>query len=496
MNLAVILNSIPEYIREQYPKFVDLINLYYSWLNENTDCANNKDFLENLEIFSDSVFLDNYLTDLGFYYKRDYKISKKLLITLLRDFYLNKGNAKSFEFVFKVFFGSDVTIEYPRDKVFTLSNATYSNEGFMFIRVNQDTINSAALQGLKVDISQYQSVIVKGLISGVTTQIEKIDELTKNNQIYLKLQISNIPIEQFNTFEAVNIVSDNWAISGILVNVSVLELVDKGKNFAVNDKLVFTTELSKDSDIRIKAVSKGSISKFNITYGGTNYVVGDKIRLSGESYGCLGQVAKVSSNGTIEGIKLWSGGYNLVTLPVDVYGLNGYQRAVTIDSTTGSGAILACESNDIGQILAWEIHEPHFDFNPTTQIKNLRTNEIINNFRIKDANIFINPKTFKNRKGFLGENSTLTDSLVFQQYAYSLKSNVSAYFYNDIVDDLLHPIGYIRLDILRLTDDNILTPCLSTETDNAILRLFENPPECIDTHPITLKNITNFIVGL
>lgn len=472
MNTAIILNHLPGYIKTYYPNFVNLIMLYYQWLSTKTECANNDKFLNNLEIFGKSEFLDLYLKDLGFGYNHKFNVSKQLLITLLKEFYLNKGNIKSFDFIFKILFNTEVSIEYPRDKMFSLSGANYSDESFMFIRVDSNTINSPELRQLKVDISTYESVILKGVISGATVQIESLDELTKNGKFYLKVRIDNTFKTPFNTFETINIQSINSVITGTLCNVSKLELKHCGLNFKVSDKLFFNTELSSESDITITAVQKGTISRFNVVQSGSGYVIGDKVSLTNyPDSGCLGTVSKISPTGGILGIKLWSGGYGYSELPMDVYPF----RAVTIQSVGGSGAVISCESTDIGKILAWQITQPHFDFSLNTQVKNVRMNTVIDNFEVVDANVFTSPKTFKNRKGFLGENSVLTDSLYYQQYSYALKSNVSKFFYKDIVDELLHPIGYIRLDILQLTDLGIISNEI-VDAEDAIIRGFGVAP--------------------
>lgn len=56
-------------------------------------------------------------------------------------------------------------------------------------------------------------------------------------------------------------------------------------------------------------------------------------------------------------------------------------------------------------------------------------------------------KDWIDEKGFLGVNSTLIDSNKYQQFSYQIETQEDPDTYLNVVDDLLHPVGYMRFTV-------------------------------------------------
>ena len=67
----------------------------------------------------------------------------------IKNFYENRGNENSFEFLFRMIFEKDIEIEYPIDKVSVVSDSNWRNENF-YIRVLSDVVDAEKLVGRKI----------------------------------------------------------------------------------------------------------------------------------------------------------------------------------------------------------------------------------------------------------------------------------------------------------------------------------------------------------
>lgn len=88
-------------------------------------------------------------------------------------------------------------------------------------------------------------------------------------------------------------------------------------------------------------------------------------------------------------------------------------------------------------------------------------------FKVGETTIFTS-HTYKDRRGVLGENSVLIDSDQYQQFSYDLVTALSSGVHRQIVDELLHPVGYIRTDVLKVDKDETLI--VDTEIESNVKR--------------------------
>lgn len=63
---------------------------------------------------------------------------------------------------------------------------------------------------------------------------------------------------------------------------------------------------------------------------------------------------------------------------------------------------------------------------------------------------------WEDNKGFLEEKCTLLDSDKYQQFSYEIISSIDPARYQDVVSDLLHPVGYIRSAIVEIEDSALM----------------------------------------
>lgn len=266
-------DNIPSYIKEEYPKFHQMVVDYFKWLE--TD----RNFLQLLVDFKDNFDVDNQIKpyinfikkELGWYYETPLKVDDRTLIKILREFYLSRGNVKSFETLFRLLFNEKVKITYPRDRLLKLSDNNYVIEHRILTSANN--INNANFKALQNE--EILSVSIAGQKSGVVLVVDKIIPIILNKSNYLIIIVSET-LNDFIPFEQVKLFSEGIEpVFEIVYSATKLEILDRGYGYKAGeeieiiDTLVPGTQFYKGGPhvpgkIIIKKVSSGGIDKIGI----------------------------------------------------------------------------------------------------------------------------------------------------------------------------------------------------------------------------------------
>lgn len=455
-NYPIIVEQFPAFIKTEFRNFNAFLNHYFQWLEENYLDEINL-FRKRLETNSEEEgYIQKILGELGFNFEKNYGISRSLLIHFLKEFYSIRGTEESFRFLFRLLFNQDCSIRYPRERLFSCSNAIYSNEFYIFVKITNETRHSEKYTLVRESINSFGNVRVKGKLSGTEYFIENISELLIGNEFYIKIQINANELE-FQILEAVECHNDVASFFGNIVNISNFEIKNSGILYRSGDKI--TIESNSRGNVEVESTSRGDIKSIKIINPGANYLVGDLVKSEKTESGSdfTGMVSEITDAGGIKAIRILSPGYQFERLP-----------EIFVISDTGTDAIIEGETDNIGNILKIKVSEPYFDFNSTSPIQidsEFGRGAELNFFPVA---IFSSQKSHKNSIGFLEHNGIITDSFYFQQFSYELVSNTSAIHFDDLLNSFIHPSGFVRLNILSVEDSGdlpLLKNPLEIETD-------------------------------
>jgi hypothetical protein len=140
---SLLINSqVPEFIREEYPQFISFLEAYYEFL-ENEQFTNGiskqNDLttkLKELKYVSDidvslSRFEEQFYNQFLSLLPKDLAVDKAFLIKNILPLYQSKGTEKSFEFLFRLLFGQEITLNYPREQILRTSDGRWSVENIL-----------------------------------------------------------------------------------------------------------------------------------------------------------------------------------------------------------------------------------------------------------------------------------------------------------------------------------------------------------------------------
>jgi len=431
----LLSDNLPGFVKTDYPVFHRFIDLFYKWLETDTNAVR---LLLDYEynVTSNNMvdgFIDAMLDEVAFDIRQDLTIPKSTLMLLIREFYLTRGSANSFDLFYRLLYNERASVSYPREQLFTTSNALYTNE--FFIVATGDIINNIEAWNA-IDISKTLDFVVTGLTSKNRAVIEEIVPFFHLDKPYLKIFLSDFR-RDFIPNETIIVQSNDIQFNEIVLPVQEIKVDSGGEEYELGDK-VFIKDYIIPGSVYIQTLSLYDITSVQITSAGLGYKVGDRVLtkpdITGSSFSAT--VEQVDLDGRIERVFVTTVGENYSSMP-----------QFLVNTKTGSGAIFTCDFKT-KQIKELKHLEPYVGNSTTVLVES--KNGFGAQLSTTTKTIFKTSKTYKNDRGILGVNAVITDSYYYQQFSYNVKSRISAYISKVMIDDYLHPAGYVRFHTLQL----------------------------------------------
>lgn len=169
--------QISQWIREEHPKFVKFIKLYYEWLERNggeTNVSRNLLTYQDSDLTPDLFFeflRKEFMHDVPIALKTD----KRTLLKNMQDFFRSRGSEKSFELLFRILYNEEVEFYYPKKDILRASDGKWIVDK-MVIVVPISGIGSALFSYLGKDIVGFTSK-ARGRVERITaTLVDGVQE--------------------------------------------------------------------------------------------------------------------------------------------------------------------------------------------------------------------------------------------------------------------------------------------------------------------------------
>ena len=109
----LIRQQVPEFIRDEYPKFISFLEAYYEFLEEkqgteNNDLIHRAKSLRELSDINETLddFENNFYEKFAALLPKETEVRKDILFKNLNRLYLSKGSIESYKFLFRLLFSS------------------------------------------------------------------------------------------------------------------------------------------------------------------------------------------------------------------------------------------------------------------------------------------------------------------------------------------------------------------------------------------------------
>jgi len=293
---GLVESQLPDFINADYPKFKRFIELYYTWLENNSangisnTAGNTVYHAMGIENYRDidqtpAEFVKYFKEELLPYFPENTALSTEKILKSAREFYSKKGSDESIRWLFKALFDEDIEITYPKEEILKTSDGKWIKPRAFRITVNEFNKN--------IDVNLLEKRLVYGTQSGATCIIESANRNIDptNGREIMEIYISNIK-KYFNNGELIeiNYVDANGVskvfserIIGTLSNIRVDSNIRtdpqqrrRGLLYNVGDPVVITGGLGNSAEANDAAaivgnVTLGSIEAVTMVFPGYGY---------------------------------------------------------------------------------------------------------------------------------------------------------------------------------------------------------------------------------
>ena len=275
-NTSILIPSqLPEFVRDEpsYANFVLFVQAYYEWLEENNNVT---DRTKNLLNYKDvdkttSEFLDYFTNDFLSYFPKELLADEKKIVKIAKKLYQSKGTPASYQFLFKVLYGSDVDFFYTKDAVLKASDGKwYVAKSLKLSSTNPNFLN---IQNLRVfgETTKSIATVETSVLAGTKTEvfISDIERLFQSGEFIRVVDSNNQDVLFDGQPLRAKVVGQ---ISQIKIDPN-----NRGLLYQPGDPVVVYGGLNSEEGIGATATvgttTTGSIQRVSVSRGGFGYRV-------------------------------------------------------------------------------------------------------------------------------------------------------------------------------------------------------------------------------
>lgn len=480
-NLHLIVSEqFPQFVRSDYPVFVEFVKAYYRWLDT-----------QSVGKYSDLVDIDSTTAAFVKYFRRQLDVfgvttgsipfDTKYLKNI-KEIYASKGSEQALIHLLRVTKGAETSVRYPSQQILRASDGRWNQQQFITVRTSFGTIPATITEFYVVYPFNTQRIEV--------SSFEVVDSITV--RLYYKHSV------------------DIAATPGLVVQC---------RN-AVGNVVYAATVVRSPASVSVKD-------------GGSNWTLGQVIVIPGTLKNTIARVAAVDSNGAITRVEIIEYGYDhseFQTLIVSPYAVKpigstydltseiisasplAYQYTLTIgDFTDGTTEVVTgiasgkftgsyflenyVSPDDYTGEVIFEVATTEA---PTQESPD--TSLTIEQWLASRATLVLNYGDKVSLKGrweddrgqISNENIRLQDNFYYQQYSYVIDSTASPESYIELAKNI-HPAGMKLFTNYSVTTDLTINVLAETTSPFTVLDLAD---VAATTDTITEKNVTKPLASI
>jgi len=368
LKTSILVNrQVPEFVRDEYPKFVTFLEAYYEFLEAQANTATTSNnlittakSLRNIADIDESLdrFEKNFYNTYGSLVPLDVQSNKALLFKQLLPLYRTKGSENSFKLLFQLVFGEDIDVILPKNNVLRASASNWQVDNKL--RINPDISSRYVGNGTTKTFYLAQQVGTDEVSIFVDNVLKTAGTDYFINKEYRQLNFVTAPTSGAvitATYENFNIaLLNNRKLTGITSGATAI--IESASRRIISDTLnlglpvellinpktldgsflngeIVTIPVNDEVNnilIDIRASTFSIVRKINVIAGGNNYSVGDAVTVIGgnATTNAFGTIERVVT-GKIDTVFVYHGGALFsVTSPISVSGNNPLSNLVVV----------------------------------------------------------------------------------------------------------------------------------------------------------------------
>lgn len=505
-----VKEQFPEFYLEYGPTFVEFIEEYYKWMDNNKYLPPSKQIPDLLDIdTTEAAFLENFKKEYMSGLPKEIIGNQRLLQKHILDIYRSKGSYDGFRLLFRLLYNQDIDIYIPGSDVLKVSESEWLKR--QYFEISDETINAS-----------FEGKLVTGVISGATAVVESFEKIIYNGRKNNVFFISNIQ----GTFKiGETLFTDDNTVENlpkILGSVVSLDVDYSSIGFTVGDILTYETNPDlKFYVAEIDPLSLAGIIIPTIVQEGSGYrqdytdltfeantgdsgtgglftaVINEQanLYLTEDAIAPYANVDLANSDFGMPGIGTEDIDSVIAdALTFETFSIGFIERVITVDPGEGyelPGSITAIDENiarlelsdEIGQLgnNAVITTSPGFGADRTTEatvVTSLFNQDaeritLVNGEKSVSGTIVLGPIGYMEgyyltRDGHISDKKYIQDSFYYQEYSYDIRIDKSFNKYFDILKKTVHPAGTKAFGNIKIKSNQAANVSITTKvTENA-----------------------------
>lgn len=278
---TVVKDQVPEFIRDENANFTKFLEAYYEWLE--TEFVE-ENALENIRNVDDTVdmFVEYFERELLHPLPKSVIADKRLLMKHIRSIYGSKGTVKSYEFLFRILFGQEPEIYFPKVDMLRVSDGKWDQRKLM--RVTAITGDPNDLIGQTIEqVLRYPD----GSETRAAGRIESMIQFAVGTKQVYQMVISDdslegVPFVAQDTeatyrIEGISTITGQTVVANVISILSEIEVKSGGTYYSIGDEVEIISGTGIEARAEVAELGFGGLDDVVITKTGEGYKVGDEI---------------------------------------------------------------------------------------------------------------------------------------------------------------------------------------------------------------------------
>lgn len=437
-----IKRQIPEYIKTQYPLFVDFVKAYYDFL-ENTQSQDLESF-KSLDTTLDEFIL-RFKEELASNIPVNLAQDQKELMKHIREFYLSRGSEASFKFLFRTLYGKEASLFYPSERILRASDGKWRQDTSIFVKVTSTNTDLFKFTGNFVRIN-----------NGAKTIEIYVSNVIQYDLDTYEVFIDRTLIRDITIGSTVSLTLGGILYSGVVLKTPTkVSIIKKGAGFKPGAIYRLSTSLGSGCVIKVTRVdSNGGILAVQLIRFGLHYETDFWSYLSPEDNPDIPFNHPLTLNwpgpGNPPGYNEGTGGFieaGFATKQTYMY----YDPNIPVASTSNSADRYYADGSYVGDI------QSQFYIDQAEQ--NFAENYAI--IKVSVGSVATYPGYYEASDGFISDEIYIHDGNYYQAFSYVVKVEEELRKYVDLVKSVLHPAGmkmFSEYDIVNYIELSFIPP--------------------------------------
>lgn len=260
----LVRNQFPDFYKEEGPLFLDFMEAYYGWMEEN---GNLTDGIKNLKSYRDiATTTDDYI---DYFFKEllpsvpvNVQGDKKLMAKYISQFNRSRGTFASYRLLFRAIFNEDIEIYYPADSILKVSDGDWQIDRYLVVPYDPRAYTFIAKT-------------IKGMQSGAEAFVEDVIRRSIRGRDLMQILLSNTK-GTFRHLENARLLTDTNATGYtpiVEAGISRIDLTSFGGEYAAGDEVkIISDNVGEFGKVVVTGVvNLGGALSFTIEEGGSGY---------------------------------------------------------------------------------------------------------------------------------------------------------------------------------------------------------------------------------